>query len=45
MPFKEMLKSFVVVIILSLLPISSLAGEPVRIGTWKTPQTIQPFFF
>jgi NitT/TauT family transport system substrate-binding protein len=31
--------------ILSLTPLSARAGDPVRIGTWKTPQTIQPFFY
>ena len=26
-------------------PLSSLADEPVPVGTWKTAQTIQPFFY
>ena len=29
----------------ALLPLSSLAGETVPVGTWKTAQTIQPFFY
>ena len=30
---------------LTFQPLSSLAGGPVPIGTWKTAQTIQPFFY
>jgi NitT/TauT family transport system substrate-binding protein len=30
---------------MTLLPLRASAGGPVRIGTWKTPQTIQPFFY
>jgi len=30
---------------LAFQPLSSLAGEPVPVGTWKTAQTIQPFFY
>jgi len=30
---------------LTFQPLSSLAGGPVTIGTWKTAQTIQPFFY
>ncbi len=28
-----------------LIPLTSFAGAPVSIGTWKTAQTIQPFFY
>lgn len=46
MPFKKITGfGFIAVLILSLFPSFSLAGETVRIGTWKTPQTIQPFFY
>ena len=45
MPSKKTLIRLVVIFVLSLFPLSSLAGEPVRIGTWKTAQTIQPFFY
>jgi NitT/TauT family transport system substrate-binding protein len=45
MPSIKTMIRFVVPFILSLLPISAWADEPVRIGTWKTPQTIQPFFY
>ncbi|MBR9980280.1 MAG: ABC transporter substrate-binding protein [Desulfatitalea sp.] len=31
--------------ILVLWPLPSIAAEPVPIGTWKTAQTIQPFFY
>jgi len=30
---------------LAFQPLPSLAGEPVSVGTWKTAQTIQPFFY
>jgi len=30
---------------LALQPLSSLADGPVPVGTWKTAQTIQPFFY
>jgi hypothetical protein len=30
---------------MTLFPLRASAGGPVRIGTWKTPQTIQPFFY
>jgi NitT/TauT family transport system substrate-binding protein len=33
------------ILFLTLQPLSSLAGGPVPIGTWKTAQTIQPFFY
>jgi NitT/TauT family transport system substrate-binding protein len=29
----------------ALQPLSSIAGGPVPVGTWKTAQTIQPFFY
>lgn len=45
MPSKQALIRFLVVVILSLMPLSASAEQPVRIGTWKTPQTIQPFFY
>ena len=45
MSFKKALHGLAAVFLLAILPISSLAAEPVRIGTWKTPQTIQPFFY
>ncbi len=45
MPSKQTWIRFFVVCILSLIPPSVLAGGAVRIGTWKTPQTIQPFFY
>jgi NitT/TauT family transport system substrate-binding protein len=35
----------ILILILALSPLSSFADEPIRIGTWKTPQTIQPFFY
>lgn len=35
----------ILILILSLSPMGSFAGEPISIGTWKTPQTIQPFFY
>jgi len=28
-----------------LLPAPARAGEPLKVGTWKTAQTIQPFFY
>ncbi|MCB2146270.1 MAG: ABC transporter substrate-binding protein [Deltaproteobacteria bacterium] len=45
MPCKKTGFGWIAVLILSLLPPFALAGETVRIGTWKTPQTIQPFFY
>jgi NitT/TauT family transport system substrate-binding protein len=30
---------------LATQPLSSRAGEPLAVGTWKTAQTIQPFFY
>jgi NitT/TauT family transport system substrate-binding protein len=30
---------------MAFLPLSAHAAEPVPIGTWKTAQTIQPFFY
>lgn len=45
MPSKQTLIRFLVIGILSLMPLSASAEKPVRIGTWKTPQTIQPFFY
>ncbi|WP_319407029.1 ABC transporter substrate-binding protein [uncultured Desulfosarcina sp.] len=35
----------IMVFLMSLLPLSASAVDPLRIGTWKTPQTIQPFFY
>jgi NitT/TauT family transport system substrate-binding protein len=32
-------------LVLILIPLLSFAGESVPIGTWKTGQTIQPFFY
>lgn len=32
-------------LIILLIPIGSFAGDPVSVGTWKTAQTIQPFFY
>jgi len=34
-----------VALTLAFAPLSSLADEPVPVGTWKTAQTIQPFFY
>jgi NitT/TauT family transport system substrate-binding protein len=45
MPSKQRLICFLVVAFLSLMPLPASAEAPVRIGTWKTPQTIQPFFY
>ena len=45
MPSRQLWIRLAVVCILSLTPLSARAGDPVRIGTWKTPQTIQPFFY
>lgn len=33
------------VFLLLIMPLSSLAAEKVPVGTWKTAQTIQPFFY
>jgi NitT/TauT family transport system substrate-binding protein len=32
-------------LVIVLIPLWSFAGNPVSIGTWKTAQTIQPFFY
>lgn len=45
MPLRKTVIRFMSVFILLLFPLSSSAGGPIRIGTWKTPQTIQPFFY
>lgn len=45
MSFQKYLIPLVVMLIAGLLPLSAMAGEPVRVGTWKTAQTIQPFFY
>jgi NitT/TauT family transport system substrate-binding protein len=45
MPFTPILVRIAMAIILSSVPLAARAGDPVRIGTWKTPQTIQPFFY
>lgn len=37
--------SALLISILVLWPLPSIAAEPVPIGTWKTAQTIQPFFY
>jgi NitT/TauT family transport system substrate-binding protein len=42
---KRIRMTAILILIFSLSPMSSFAGEPIRIGTWKTPQTIQPFFY
>lgn len=34
-----------IIFILVLWPLYAMAAEPVPIGTWKTAQTIQPFFY
>lgn len=44
-PNKSRIGFFAALILLLLLPIPGSTAEPVRIGTWKTPQTIQPFFY
>ena len=42
-------KAFRIALVFALFfafqPLSSLADEPVSVGTWKTAQTIQPFFY
>lgn len=45
MPLNKKLIRIIAIFALSLFPLSSFAGEPVPIGTWKTAQTIQPFFY
>lgn len=45
MPFQPILVRIAMALILSSVPLAGQAGDPVRIGTWKTPQTIQPFFY
>jgi NitT/TauT family transport system substrate-binding protein len=42
---KRIRMTAILILILSLSPLSSFAGEPIPIGTWKTAQTIQPFFY
>ncbi len=39
------IRSWLIALIFFLIPLSSFAGAPVSVGTWKTAQTIQPFFY
>ncbi len=45
MPLNKKLIRIITIFALSLFPLSPFASEPVPIGTWKTAQTIQPFFY
>jgi len=45
-PFKDRVRvAALTILVVSLFPLGSFAGDPIAIGTWKTPQTIQPFFY
>ena len=41
----KILIRLVAILVFFLIPFAAFAGAPVAIGTWKTAQTIQPFFY
>ena len=47
MPLKTILVKGILIcgLIAAVFPFSAGASDPLRIGTWKTAQTIQPFFY
>ncbi|RTZ97245.1 MAG: aliphatic sulfonates ABC transporter substrate-binding protein, partial [Deltaproteobacteria bacterium] len=41
----KILIRFIAALLFFLFPLTVSAGDPVAVGTWKTAQTIQPFFY